>query len=128
MHVPFARRRPIPSPLTSLIDVVFILLFFFMLASSYMDWRSLTLSLGGPADAASAQSRDAWAVQVYADGGLALNGTPLSAEDIDAQLREMPGFPVVVQPEPGVSLQALVTVLDRLRPTGVSLVVGRLPQ
>ena len=36
------RRRNLIS-LTPLIDVVFILLVFFMLASSFLDWRSITL-------------------------------------------------------------------------------------
>ncbi len=128
MRIALAPRRQVPSPLTSLIDVVFILLFFFMLASSYMDWRSLSMSLGGKAEADAVTAREAWGIQLYVDGGITLNGALLSEEDIQARLREVPGFPVVVQPEPGVSLQLLVATLDRLRPTGVALVVGKLPE
>ena len=36
--------------LTPLIDVVFILLIFFMLASSFIDWRALDLRLAGGSD------------------------------------------------------------------------------
>ena len=85
MQIPLARRRRVPSPLTSLIDVVFILLFFFMLASSYMDWRSLNMTLGGRAESDAVQRLDAWGVQVYADGAIALNGALLSPQEIDAR-------------------------------------------
>ena len=47
---PQGRRRPLIS-LTPLIDVVFILLVFFMLASSFLDWRSIDLN--APAQAAA---------------------------------------------------------------------------
>src|SRR5690606_18422295 len=47
-----ARRRSTIS-LTPLIDVVFILLVFFMLASSFLDWRAIDLRAPGPAAGAS---------------------------------------------------------------------------
>ena len=45
------KKRPLIS-LTPLIDVVFILLVFFMLASSFLDWRSIDLSTPAAAEAA----------------------------------------------------------------------------
>jgi len=36
-------------PLTPLVDVVFILLVFFMLASSFLDWRVRPVAVAGPA-------------------------------------------------------------------------------
>ena len=43
----FGQQRPTGRliSLTPLIDVVFILLVFFMLASSFLDWRSIDLTV-----------------------------------------------------------------------------------
>ena len=53
------RRRRSPISLTPLIDVVFILLVFFMLASSFLDWRSITLA---------APSAEAYGISAKAHG------------------------------------------------------------
>lgn len=127
MRIALPARRPARLPLVSLVDVVFILLFFFMLASSYLDWRSVQVELGGAAPQAP-EAQVAWSVQVYADGSLTLNGALMSRAAIEAALRAEPGVRVVLQPVPGVRLQALVAVFDALRPTGAALILGRLPE
>ena len=53
--------------LTPLIDVVFILLVFFMLASSFTDWRAITLDTP-PAATRSGSSEGALLVRVGQDG------------------------------------------------------------
>ena len=50
-----ARKRPLVS-LTPLIDVVFILLVFFMLATSFLDWRAIDLD--APVQAAAGNAAD----------------------------------------------------------------------
>ncbi|HSH44120.1 MAG TPA: biopolymer transporter ExbD [Arenicellales bacterium] len=116
-----ARRRPLIS-LTPLIDVVFILLVFFMLASSFMDWRAIELSTPGEAGAAP-QTEGALLVEVHA-GGLRLSGVPLDADRladrISARLASTPDQRVLVKPAPGVSMQRAVDVLDELAVAGVS--------
>ena len=49
------RRRPLIS-LTPLIDVVFILLVFFMLTSTFLDWRPIELNAPGPTVTTTASS------------------------------------------------------------------------
>jgi len=115
------RRRTIIS-LTPLIDVVFILLVFFMLASSFRDWRSITLS--SPADGAPASGmEDAVLVEVRA-GGLRLVDRPATPEAVEAAVRAaLAGRPdrvVFVKPAPGVALQEVVAVLDRLAAAGAA--------
>ena len=53
--------------LTPLIDVVFILLVFFMLASSYLDWRSIDLTVSSGAGAATSAQR-AILINLRSDG------------------------------------------------------------
>lgn len=114
------RRRPLIS-LTPLIDVVFILLVFFMLASSFLDWRAIDLN--APARAGSGSSMEgAVLVEVRADGPrLGGRAVPLHAlaERVLKQLEAAPGQRVLVKPAPGVVLQDAVDVLDRLSRAGV---------
>ncbi|ANK82600.1 MAG: biopolymer transporter ExbD [Rhizobiales bacterium NRL2] len=115
------RRRPLIS-LTPLIDVVFILLVFFMLASSFLDWRAIDLT--PPARAGSgALMEGAMLVDVRPDG-LRLSGERLDLETlagrVEARLADRPGQSVVIRPAAGVSLQRTVRVLDRLAAAGAA--------
>lgn len=114
------RRRALIS-LTPLIDVVFILLVFFMLASSFLEWRSIELSApGGPAGTGMVGSL---LVDVTRDG-VRVSGEPLGAEALVPRVRSVlagrEGSAVVVRVAPGVSAQAAVDVLDRLGTVGIS--------
>jgi len=118
---PRGRRRPLIS-LTPLIDVVFILLVFFMLASSFLDWRAIELDAPAQA-AASASMEGALLVEVRPDG-LRLSGETVSldalAERVAARLEAKPDQRVLVKPAAGVSLQEAVQVLDRLAAAGAA--------
>lgn len=112
-----SRRRLIS--LTPLIDVVFILLVFFMLASSFLDWRSIALN--APAGRTGSGMEGAILVRV-GTSSLDLNGEPLDINQLGERVRTYlardPEQSVVVRPEAGVALQRLVTVLDRLAESG----------
>jgi biopolymer transport protein ExbD len=100
-----------------LIDVVFILLVFFMLSASASTWDAI--QLGAPVRASGQDTGPAaLLVQVREDGSLALDLQPATEEALPgllrAALQASPERPVVVQPEKGVPLQRLVTLLDAL--------------
>ena len=116
-----ARRRRSLVSLTPLIDVVFILLLFFMLASSFVDLRSITLDT--PAAGGGAPSIEgALLIEVRVDG-VRFAGRYLSLDDLAARIRgqlaRQPHRRVLVRPAAGVDLQATVRVLDRLSNAGV---------
>lgn len=127
-----ARRRTLIS-LTPLIDVVFILLVFFMLASSFLDWRSIALST--PVETrAGVAVEGALLVEVGADGRLRLSGETLDEAALVARLAARvvarPGRRVLLRAERGVALQRTVALLDRIAGAGiadVALVRGRGP-
>lgn len=123
ISAPLRRRNSIV--ITSLVDVMFVLLFFFLLASSYLDWRSLSLNLGG-VGAKTSEAGELWSVQVLSAGQVALNGETLPLAEIRARLQGGTRK-VVLQPGAGVSLQQLVDVLDALKPSGAALILGKLP-
>ncbi|WP_024328460.1 biopolymer transporter ExbD [Thioalkalivibrio sp. ALR17-21] len=114
------RRRNLIS-LTPLIDVVFILLVFFMLASSFLDWRAVELE--APAEAGGAGSMEgAMLVEVRPDdlrlGGIAVPAAELR-ERVSARLAEDADTRVLVMPVAGVNMQRTVEILEALADAGV---------
>ena len=123
------RRRTLVG-LTPLIDVVFILLVFFMLASSFLDWRAI--DLGTPARASAGGAMEGALLVEVLPARLRLSGEVLPIETlatrVAAQVGARPDRRVLVRPADGVALQRLVQVLDRLAAAGatdVSLVRAR---
>lgn len=116
-----APRRRLIS-LTPLIDVVFILLVFFMLASSLVKWQ--VVELGAPAaQGGKSAVVGAWLVRVH-PGGLDLNAEPIAESDladrVAGRLEDDPNQQILVMPSAGVDLQRLVDTLDRLRRVGAT--------
>ncbi len=118
---PRGRRRPLIS-LTPLIDVVFILLVFFMLSSSFLDWRSITLD--APARAAAGSSVEGALLVEIRPEGIRVSGETLAldalAERVAMRLEAKPDQRILLKPSAGVSLQEAVRVLDRLAATGAA--------
>ncbi len=119
-----ARRTQRTISLTPLIDVVFILLLFFLVASHFNQWRTLPLNV--PIAAISDASEDdkpAVLIRAHADGRLDLNGAPLDPNRLVTTLESHrvrhPNLAVVLQPDPELELQALVTVMDGVTAAGV---------
>ncbi|MEM6933731.1 MAG: biopolymer transporter ExbD [Pseudomonadota bacterium] len=120
---PFRASRPrkrLKISLTPLIDVVFILLVFFMLASSFLDLRSIRLSSAGQQGAASG-AKGALLVELT-QRGLRLSGEQISPEALGerlaARLAENPDQRILVRPAPGIDMQRMVTLLDRMASVG----------
>lgn len=108
--------------LTPLIDVVFILLIFFMLASSFLDWKGFEMSVS-ITDGRSTSQSDTRPVTVEVDvnGGLSINGNAIALSNLaPTLLRDHEGSSVRLRPVNGASLQRLVEVMDTLGSGGVT--------
>jgi biopolymer transport protein ExbD len=112
---PVPRRRAIG--LTPLIDVVFILLLFFMLASSLTRLNAVPLETSSVSGDGAGQSQSLL-LRIQADGSLDLNGESLPLSGLAAALSawqaRAPTLGVVVQPADRVALQQLMQVFDAL--------------
>lgn len=114
------RRRSLIS-LTPLIDVVFILLIFFMLSTSFIDWN--TLKLQAPVTASTGGSVEgAILIRILADGTRDLSGSRVSDAELEqrivTRLAAHPDQNILIQPLAGVSLQRAVDLLDQLTALG----------
>ncbi len=118
-----ARRSRRPS-LTPLVDVVFLLLVFFMLAARAAADRALPVVT--PAPTGGEGYEGAPRIVAVAPEGLALNGTPVTLDALGPRLAALmpePDAVVVVQPRDGVRLQDVVVVIDHLAAAGLGTVV-----
>jgi biopolymer transport protein ExbD len=120
----FARppRRRLRISLAPLIDVVFILLVFFMLASSFLDESAFQVD--APAAKLGGESLEGAVLIELRQDGLRLSGVRLAPAQLEARLAEHaarnPAQQVLVKPAPGVSLQDTVAILDRVLASGLS--------
>lgn len=115
------RRRP---DLTPMIDVVFLLLVFFMLVSRFGADRVLPL-VAAPAGVGASYAGPPRLVDIAPDG-LRLNGVPIASDGLAqglAGLMTSPDDLVVLRPVDGADVQALVAVMDALSAAGLSRLV-----
>jgi len=85
MKLPQAQRTSARISLTPLIDVVFLLLVFFMLASTFLKFNYLSLTAGGKGAVAPSLGETV-IVRVQPGGALDVNGEPVSAKALPARL------------------------------------------
>ncbi|NKN31661.1 ExbD/TolR family protein [Marichromatium bheemlicum] len=107
--------------LAPLVDVVFLLLLFFLLAARLDPLQQLPIETrdGGGADTVTTILR----LDVAADGELRLDGTPCPSDALVKRLRTRlakdPTHPLAITPAPETPLQTLVQVIDQARLAGV---------
>ena len=120
------RRAKAPAlALTSMLDVIFLLLCFFVTASVFSQWES-EISISLPAASSSeTPSRLPGEVilNVARDGSVTVNAKKLTLSDLGERLRKVadfyPGQPVVIRADRETSYDSLVKVIDTCRVAGV---------
>lgn len=117
---PVKRRKP---SLTPMIDVVFLLLVFFMLAARFGVDKAIPLS---PAVQGGGTYTGAPRLISVAPDGVRLNGTVVDRTALIAQVRSLMPHEnaiVVVKSIEGANLQDVVDVLDSLSGAGINKIV-----
>ena len=119
--------------LTSLIDVVFLLLIFFMVATTFLDpEREIAIELPRASSAEPrAELPDELVINVGREGELTLGGRSLDRAGLDAELlrvaRRAPQTPVTIRGDRLVHHEDIVGVMDACGAAGLSnLAVGTL--
>lgn len=103
--------------LTPLIDIVFILLLFFILESNFLRFGELALNIPGqdqPGESATA----AIDLQVFDNGQIWLDGQSLKVATFDAYLKDRKyaaQTPVFIRAQDTLPIQMLVNVVDILQ-------------
>lgn len=109
--------------LTPLIDVVFILLLFFMLSSTFTQWRQIDIS--APSEAEVDVKTQRIIKLVSDDGQFRFEGQTFSANDLAAVSRlvaQDTEAVYIIQVEAGLRTQSMINLLDRFKQAGADSV------
>ncbi len=121
-------RRPRPAPalisLVAMIDVLLMLLVFFMVTSTYLNLDMIP-AVSQDSDArqiTDGERAQPLLVRIGADGQPVIRGKPMSLEQFDALIRSRlntePTLPVMILPTGVARTQALVSVMDAATKAG----------
>ncbi|WP_299322914.1 biopolymer transporter ExbD [Parasphingopyxis sp.] len=121
MHFGRHRRNITLLNVTPLIDVVFILLVFFMLTTNFARFRLIGVET--PQDREVVEDPTAAIViLVKANGDLEYDGDPMSRaairDNVEAMVSVDPGRTFLVRPELGVTVQEAVDIFQLTRDSG----------
>lgn len=117
--------------ITPLIDVVFLLLLFFMLTSSFVDRQVLELDLPESRHASEPGDSKLLRVQLVPGGTLLFENQSVSVDALarlveraspSAVQADSKRAAVILQADLGCSIQEMVTAMDQLRDAGASRV------
>lgn len=100
--------------LTPLIDVVFLLLIFFMLASTFSKFTTLPLAVASKSQSVTSP-KNIVLMRIDENGAMEINGQTVANDDVIAALNtraKNPESRLIIKPKPGVSVQQLVTAMD----------------
>ena len=118
MSLSFATPRPRRRPsLTPMIDVVFLLLVFFLLVARFGGDTALPIATAGAGGDWQGPPR---LIDIRPEG-LSLNGLPVTPQALPGALAPLvaaPDDPVILRPRDGASLQALVDAMALLEAAG----------
>ena len=106
--------------LTALIDVVFLLLIFFMVSATFDRTKALEMELPLAETGEGKPAGDALVLRLDEDGGyrlgVGLDGAPVPSDGLRAALEAVDrDLPLIIRAHPEASSQALVHVLDVAR-------------
>lgn len=125
-------RRRAAINITSLIDVIFMLLLFFMITSTFLEQPGIQLELPAAKTASVAEPQEV-VLSVDRSGGLFLNRRPLELADLEAEIRKvLPGMKdgtLVLKADQEVAHGLVVRIMDLAKRGGVKkLIIGTKPE
>ncbi len=111
--------------ITPLIDVVFILLVFFLLATNFARYRLIRVDTPQETQVV-ATAEGAIVIGLKADGGFTFDTAPIETADLPARISEVvaidPGRTFLIRPEDGVPLQQAIAAYDVTKVAGATVV------
>ena len=114
--------KPVTIGLTPLIDVVFILLLFFMLATNFQRWRSVDIDAVRTSNSSETSTSKTFLVRV-SETEIDVSGESVSlavlGSVLKARLDRSPGAQVMVSALDDAPVQRIVSVMDVLRDNGI---------
>ncbi|NRB50649.1 MAG: biopolymer transporter ExbD [Saprospiraceae bacterium] len=103
--------------MSSLTDIIFLLLIFFMLTSSLVAPNALNLKLPGSSRTKVTSSSKIDDVRISRNGNFFLNGSSVSLESLESRLSSMANskrgqLSITISPAKGTPVESVVAVMD----------------
>lgn len=117
MQLKAPEKKSLNLSLTPLIDVVFLLLIFFMLASTFSRFSSLPLAVNS-GQSQENSSKKFVLVRIQKDGVIEINGQQSQLEGLTKVIDELAveeGMKLFIKPLEGSTVQHLVSVMQKAR-------------
>ncbi|MBP5285003.1 MAG: biopolymer transporter ExbD [Kiritimatiellae bacterium] len=124
----FVRKTRQSAPklaLTSMLDVIFLLLCFFVTVSVFSQWESeISIKLPSASTAETPERLPGEIIiNLAADGAITVNGARLSLNDLGVRLAKVakfyPGQPVIIRADKEVRYELLVELIDTCRASDI---------
>lgn len=116
MAVKLRDKVPAGIPTSSMADIAFLLIIFFMLTAVYSSNYGLEYGLPKNEDPVNVQPLESMHVHIMGPGQYTIDRRPATLPEmagyIDAKLKQNPKKPVIIQTEPNVPYFATIDVLD----------------
>ena len=110
--------------LTPIIDVVFILLIFFMLATNFQDFSQTDIELSSESSKSMSSDKKMYVVSVDKDKSYMLNDKNLHLNDIKAKIlssvRSEEEHLVVIKPNDDVNMQSILSVMEDFKNSDIN--------
>ena len=120
------REEPVVE-ITPLIDVVFLLLLFFMVTTQFVSLPGLKISLPGIEPGRTVTATDKLEVKITAAGDIYVNGNPTAEANVATMLREeakdLESAVIILMADEQVPHGRVVSLMDIIRRSGMKRVV-----
>jgi biopolymer transport protein ExbD len=125
-------RKKVFINITSLIDVIFMMLLFFMITSTFLEQPGIKLELPAARTTANSEPQE-YVLTVDKKGELFLNRQPLTLAELEAEIRKvlplMKDSALVLKADQEITHGLVVRVMDMARRGGVKkLIIGTKPE
>lgn len=124
--IPKRRRRKAEINIVPLVDVLVVLIFFFLVSMQFRNLTLLNLTLPRVETAGKEQPTDSLQIGVDVEGTFFLNGNPISKERLVEAIQEVarlnPEIPVLLMADENSLLHKVTFVIDACRKAGLEKV------
>lgn len=113
--------------LTPLIDVVFLLVVFFMLTTKFMSYKAIEMELGGASSGGGkieerTPQKQGMHIIVHGNKHVEVNGYSMSIDNLRSYLKpriqQNRNQTIVIEPSKGILVQDVVSAIDQVRLSG----------
>jgi len=120
------KRRRVAINITSLIDVVLLLLIFFMVSTNFIEQPGMKLDLPDSETASSSAGNDLEVI-IQPDGDIFFNGNAITIEDLRAQFEKLAGESsdqsLLLKADKSVTHGTVMEVMDIARINGIQKII-----